>query len=380
MQPQPGCFFWFAGMVVLFLSTTFTYAIDTSDAIETLSNYQSSQNDLPQAVAAVAQLKQADASSLIPLLDGIAGAKPEAINWLAGAYGHIVRKTAKQDLLARKGDFLSYIQNTEKAPRARFLAFETLTAIDAQTAGQLKASFLTDPSDELRRMGVAVAIDEAAQAEGDSKKALLQKALTGASDKDQVDAIAKSLKTLDVEVDLHQHYGLITSWHVIGPFDNLEEKGFDVVYPPERSVDLNASHEGMHGTVSWAPLTTEDNYGTFDLAKLTEPHKGAIDYLFTEFTVSEGQPVEFRFGTPNAWKLWINGELVFAREEYHRSERFDQYRIPGTLKKGKNTILLKVCQNEQEQPWAQKWQVQFRITNPYGFAILPSDAPAGESN
>ena len=44
----------------------------------------------------------------------------------------------------------------------------------------------------------------------------------------------------------------------------------------------------------------------------------------------------------------------------------DQYVAPFELKKGKNTILLKICQNEQEESWAQRWEFQFRITDPTG--------------
>jgi hypothetical protein len=36
------------------------------------------------------------------------------------------------------------------------------------------------------------------------------------------------------------------------------------------------------------------------------------------------------------------------------------------LKKGTNRILLKICQNEQEESWAQDWKFQFRITDTSG--------------
>ena len=43
-------------------------------------------------------------------------------------------------------------------------------------------------------------------------------------------------------------------------------------------------------------------------------------------------------------ELWVNGELLFARDEYHRKARVDQFVIEGKLKKGENQILVKVCQ------------------------------------
>jgi hypothetical protein len=34
--------------------------------------------------------------------------------------------------------------------------------------------------------------------------------------------------------------------------------------------------------------------------------------------------------------------------------------------------MLKVCQNEQEQDWAQDYQYQLRVSDPSGAAILPA--------
>ena len=50
-----------------------------------------------------------------------------------------------------------------------------------------------------------------------------------------------------------------------------------------------------------------------------------------------------------------------AQEEYHRGMFFDQYIFRANLKQGENTLLLKVCQNEQTEDWAQVWAFQLRI-------------------
>ena len=79
---------------------------------------------------------------------------------------------------------------------------------------------------------------------------------------------------------------------------------------------------------------------------------------------------QFRIGSKNAWKLWVNGELLFARDEYHRGKtRIDQFVIDGKLKKGTNDILIKVCQNEQTQSWTKQWEFNFRITDQEGSVI-----------
>ena len=77
---------------------------------------------------------------------------------------------------------------------------------------------------------------------------------------------------------------------------------------------------------------------------------------------------------PNAWKLWLNGKYLFGRDEYHRGMAIDQYRVPAKLKAGKNVILLKLCQNEQDDDWAQRYQIQIRVCDPSGVAVLPVDS------
>ena len=54
----------------------------------------------------------------------------------------------------------------------------------------------------------------------------------------------------------------------------------------------------------------------------------------------------------------------------------DQYVGRGELKAGNNVILLKICQNEQTEAWAQDWKFQLRVCDASGKAILASDRPA----
>jgi hypothetical protein len=43
------------------------------------------------------------------------------------------------------------------------------------------------------------------------------------------------------------------------------------------------------------------------------------------------------------------------------------------LKKGTNKILVKTCQNEQTESWAQDWKLQIRITDTAGKALSSGD-------
>lgn len=99
-------------------------------------------------------------------------------------------------------------------------------------------------------------------------------------------------------------------------------------------------------------------------------------YAFTEFNAAAAGPAELRLGCKNGWKVWFNGALLFGRDEYHRGARIDQYRLPVTLKAGKNTILVKACQNEEVKDWTKEWEFQLRVCDASGTAILAKDRPA----
>ena len=80
-------------------------------------------------------------------------------------------------------------------------------------------------------------------------------------------------------------------------------------------------------------------------------------------------PVELRLGCENAWKIWVNGKFLFGRDEYHRGMEVDQYRLTTELKKGRNTILVKLCQDEMKEEWTKGWEFQLRITDALGTPI-----------
>src|SRR5262249_38235847 len=159
-------------------------------------------------------------------------------------------------------------------------------------------------------------------------------------------------------------------WQVATPFDNTKDVGFKTAYPPEQGVDLKATYKGKGDKeVKWVPVATADPFGRVDLNLATDKHKGAVAYAFAQVDSPPDQEIEVRVGSVTGVKVFVNGKEVFAREEYHHGMRFDQYSAKAKLKKGRNEILLKVCQNEQEEDWAQNWLFQARLCNSTGVAV-----------
>lgn len=327
------------------------------------------------AIAAVKELSQAPASALPEILGGFETASPLAANWLRGAFETVADRALKQKQLDGRA-LEAFVVNRSNNASARRLAYEWLLKVDATAADRLIPGMLQDANAEFRRDAVARLVTAGTKqledgAKEDAAKTFKQ-ALLGAVDDDQVKAIVKPLRDLGETVNLQKHFGFVTNWKLIGPFDNTDKQGFDVAYPPEKELKFDAKYLGKGEEVAWTEFATDDEYGTVNLAKVLAPHKGAITYATAEFQSPAAQSVEIRLGTPNAWKLWVNGELAFARDEYHRGSSLDQYKVPVKLQAGRNVLLLKVCQNEQTEEWAQDWKYQLRVCTKAGSAVLPT--------
>ena len=357
-------------------------AADTESLLRTIKSVSREGQGNKAAGRAVQELSQQDTSVLLTVLSSFGDANPLAANYLRGVAESIADRALKSGKTLPAASLEQLIGDKDQDPRARRLAFELLSRVDASAPDRLIPGMLLDPSPDFRRDAVARLIEAGEKLLNDKNvdtaKATFKKALSGATDDDQVKAIAKRLKELQEEVDLKKHFGFLTQWHVIGPFDNVGLKGFDAVYPPEEKLDLAASVTGQKGDVHWESFTTDNEYGIFNIAKQIAPHKGAAMYAVTEFHSPQARVVELRLGTPNAWKLWLNGKQLFGRDEYHRGMAIDQYRVRGELKSGTNTILLKICQNEQTEDWAQRYEFQLRVADLSGIGLL-SQSPQSTS-
>jgi hypothetical protein len=331
---------------------------------------------------------EAQAEALPQVLSAIDFAGPLAANWIATAAEKIAERTRADGEPLPTAALKSFVLQTSHAPRARRLAFEWLRADDAKTAEAIIPGFLHDPSPELRREAVAKLLDEAAakkaaQAGEDAVRAIYREALSGACDLDQVKTVKAELEKLGEKVDLARHFGFLINWKVIGPFDNSAGRGFDVAYPPEQGINLAAAYDGKPRAgdarrVEWRDTTTQDEFGIVDLNKVLVQENGVVAYAWTEFWSDRERPAELRIGRDNAAKIWLNGKLIEEHRVYHSGVDMDQYTGRGTLKPGRNTILLKVLQNEQKEEWAQGWGFQLRVCDSTGQAIQPVDAPPSD--
>jgi hypothetical protein len=298
--------------------------------------------------------------ALIPALKAFDGASPTAGNWLRSAVEAIAEKAGPPQAPSLE----AFVKDTSHDGESRFLAYEILSRLDPGAPARLLPGMLDDPGRELRREAVALAIEQAVLAPAADD---LKRILGHARDKDQVDALAKHLKAVGVGVDLPSHFGFITDWTVIASFDNADAKGFGVAYGPEPGSEAGTGKGGR--APRRLPARSIDAYGTVDLNQAVGKEKAVVAYALAVVESPEARDVQVRVGTNNAVKIFLNGELLFFRDEYHHGLKMDQYVGRGRLRQGRNEVLLKICQNDQTQDWAQKWSFQARLCDALGGAV-----------
>ena len=324
------------------------------------------------------------APQITSILSAMDGANHLAANWFAAAVETIADRAASSDQPLPLADLGAFLFETSHAPQARVLAFDLIARTDANAAESLIPGLLNDPSVVLRRKAVANLLSQAdALNSADRKDAALhlyRQGLGFARDVDQIQHLTEQLTQHGQSVDLPRHFGFLMNWQVIGPFHNIDRAGFNEAFPPEFGFDAGAVYKGKLGEVRWQPLSTSDPYGVVDINKPLDPLKEVTAYAYTEFLANFPRPAELRLACKNAWKIWFNGELLFGRDEYHRGKQIDQYSLPIRLHEGVNTILVKVCQNEQTEEWTREWDFQLRVCDATGTAILSTDRPHSTFN
>jgi putative membrane-bound dehydrogenase-like protein len=150
---------------------------------------------------------------------------------------------------------------------------------------------------------------------------------------DLVDLVAylQELKTAALTPDV---------WHIAGPFDN-PAGGLDIVYPPEKNIDLTERYKGKLGEVRWRTVRP-DAKGYVDLAAFFAGHaEQIVSYLYQEIESAQDQEATLQLGTDDGCKLWINGKLVHANA-VTRAAAPAQDVVKLSLRKGINKVLLKI--------------------------------------
>ncbi|GAB6186980.1 hypothetical protein [Thermopirellula anaerolimosa] len=337
-----------------------------------------------QAAAAYDRVVAAGLPAVLPLLRSADEANPIALNWILSAVDRILADARRSGAALPRDGLQAFVSDRSQRDKARFLAWDWLRRIDATSARQLVENMLDDPAGPLRREAVELRLAElpdaaaiGAAASDDPRREIWRDALNAlfhaARDRDQLIRITDRLRALGESPDTAAHYGYVRTWHVVGPFDNTNDSGFDRVYPPEERPgrpDLSASFSGKHGNVAWREYVSHDEVGLIDLNAAVGEEKGVVAYAAATVISDAAQSAQIRVSTPNSFKLWVNGEAIASYHVYHSGFEPDQYTVPCRLNQGENLIFIKVCQNEQTQDWAKPWAFQLRVCDALGGGVI----------
>ncbi|MCY4403865.1 MAG: hypothetical protein OXD54_14950 [Candidatus Poribacteria bacterium] len=135
------------------------------------------------------------------------------------------------------------------------------------------------------------------------------------------------------------------AWMILGPFDNVAGIGFHTPYIPENlpQIDINAEYEGLNGPVSWRKHTDDLLNGHIDLSNDVN---WSVSYANATIISPDERKVQFRFDSNDQGKIWINGIEIHSHARAI-SAVIDREILPVTLNAGKNSILVKVCEENK---------------------------------
>ncbi len=333
--------------------------VDVAAPLKTINSIGREGAGNAEAAKAWAELVKAGPDALFPILNAIADDKPTSANWFRTAVDAIAEKHAATGGKFGTDKLTKFVADLKRSPTARAVAYDLLRKEDAGEARDLLPGFLDDPSLELRRDAVQHLLTRETTLNRIPEIATLQKLFAASRDKDQVEAIAKELKNQKQAADITKHLGYITQWNVSEDFDNKDGVGFQKAYPPETAAERKG----------WKSAQSSAVYGEFDLNKVIGKKMNAVAYAAAVLVAEADTPAEIRVASQNAIKIYFDGKEVFAREEYHHGTKMDQHIAKVKLKKGKNTILLKMCQNDMPYDWAQVWGFAARICDSTGGSL-----------
>ncbi|MFO0943340.1 MAG: hypothetical protein U0930_21610 [Pirellulales bacterium] len=350
-------------------------------ADELLQNLGKSAKDPKQAGSMVQNLLKRKDLALTAVLSAMKGQNDVSKNY----YLSVAQSLADREPTKSVDECKQFLTQLDQDPTARFWAFQYVTTYLPTMRERMLGGMLDDPCPELRFEAIESQLENIRRSSKppSSHEDDYRRLLDTARLPEQIQRIAKLLEGSEKKVDLLKLFGFISQWQVVGTFDNVGQAGFNVVYAPEKQyLDgkltlanlASQKYDGKEQGLTWKAIETDKPDGKVDLNAPYANAKGAIVYALGNFDSGKNLPAEIRVGSTNAIKVWFNGKLVVDRETYHAGDQIDQYIAPIDLKAGSNSILVKVCQNEQTEQWAQDWFFQLRIADSTGLAIRPSVA------
>lgn len=151
----------------------------------------------------------------------------------------------------------------------------------------------------------------------------------------------------------------IIDWNLIGPFDAPDMSYLQIAYPPEKEIDFSQTYRGKGNVhLRWKKIQAEPS-GFMRLENQITPSERGLVYGLVYVFSPDRRDALMLVGSDDGVRLWLNEELIHTNPAY-RGAYPDQDRIPVSLKKGWNTLLIKVLQG------GGGWGYYVRFVDPEG--------------
>ena len=174
--------------------------------------------------------------------------------------------------------------------------------------------------------------------------------------------VARGVNDWDSYYNLQQSIAAVSTWQFCGVFENLNQSGLDIVYPPENEpVSQNGFDTNGNGLVNWyTPGNTE--LEAYQFFSNHSEYGYGVNYAQTFVESPIDQRVTLRLGNSGKFKLWLNDVEIYAHNTDVTTD-MDAYAIEINLPKGHNRLLIKNAESNSESYFI------LRITDPQGKTI-----------
>lgn len=334
----------------------------------------------PQATAKLADyLDDADGDVRVTAFELLSAAPPTDAALAQRFLKAATQKTGPEPIASlamagylRIADAEMAASHADKALPMYEAALENATGREARVAALKGLGTIADPAlaDRVRAAMTSDAADAAAQAYinialavargGDKARAgeMLVEAASRGTTGPAVDRAVAELHKLGIDTTgIACKAGFVADWWLIGPFPNEKKSAYETAYFPEKKVDLAAGGTVGDRELRWEPARIDTVPAIVVLISRYKPNQNVVAYGYAEITSAADQPVKLKLGSDDGVVAWLNGERVFATNA-DRGLRVDEDVVETRLKKGRNTLLVKVLQGSGD------WQFCVRITRP----------------
>ena len=161
------------------------------------------------------------------------------------------------------------------------------------------------------------------------------------------------------------HFARPLRMAVAGPFPAREKEAFTAPFPPEWELSPDVRFSTAEGIVRWTTLPADhhDHHDGIDFEALWGQRDHAAGYSAAKIRSRTSRDAELRVGADDTLSVWLNGNLIFAKEVY-RLAAWDQEVIPLKLPAGDSTLVFKVAQDRNP------WRLLVHLTGPQGSALV----------